>query len=109
LSFLIWFIWGEQTLDDYDFIDVDLYSDKRNLKNVYKKDNFKYTHENEYILYKLNDEDLLNYRHFKAKSNLDLYNIENNSILKDEVNGVKRMKYLDIVKNNPNIVNEKNI
>jgi hypothetical protein len=41
--------------------------------------------------------------------NLNIYNIEFNTMLKDEVNAVKRMKYLAIIKNKPQNINEKNI
>ena len=103
---------GWQTLDDSDFIDVDLYLDRRIFKNAYRNINFKYIHKNDYILYHFYDENVLNYRNMKIISkfdNLDIYNIEFNTILKDEVNAVKRIKYLETIRNNTQNMNEKNI
>jgi len=101
---------GSQTLDDCDFIDVTLYLDVRNFKNVYKEVNFKYVYKDDYILYYLNDDTILNYRNgiFKL-DNLDVYNIEFNSMLKDEVNEVKRMSYLKLISGSHKNINEKNI
>jgi len=101
---------GSQTLDDSDFIDVNLYLDRRNFKNVYKNLNFKFINKDDYILYHFDDDNILNYRNVKIISkfdNLDIYNIEFNTMLKDEVNAVKRMQYLAILKNNPQNINEK--
>ena len=103
---------GSQTLDDSDFIDVNLYLDKRNFKNVYKNINFKYINKDNFMLYHFDDDNILNYRNIKSTSkfdNLDVYNIEFNTMLKDEVNAVKRIKYLEIVRNNTQNINEKNI
>jgi len=86
--------------------------DRRNLKNVYKNINFKYINKNDYILYNFDDDNVLNYRNINGISkfdNLDIYNIEFNSMLKDEVNAVKRMKYLQISGDNIQNINEKNI
>jgi hypothetical protein len=103
---------GSQTLDDTDFIDVNLYLDRRNLKNVYKNINFKYINKNDYILYHFDDDNVLNYRNINVISkfdNLDIYNIEFNPMLKDKVNADKRIKYLRIVRDNTQNINEKNI
>ena len=103
---------GTQTLDDSDFIDVNLYLDSRNFKNVYKILNFKFINKDDYILYHFEDDNVLNYRNIKILSkfnNLDVYNIEFNTVLKDEVNEGKRIKYLAIVRNNIKNINEKNI
>ena len=103
---------GTQTLDDLDFIDANLYLDSRNFKNVYKESNFKYTNKDNYILYNLDDDNILNYRYIKMTSNLDkldVYNIEFNTMLKDEVIEVKRIEYLKIIRNNQKNINEKNI
>ena len=103
---------GTQTLDDSDFIDVNLYLDSRNFKNVYKILNFKFINKDDYILYHFEDDNVLNYRNINVISkfdNLDIYNIEFNTMLKNEVNVVKRMKYLEIIKNNAKIINEENI
>ena len=92
---------GHQTLDDQDFIDVTLYLDNRNFKNVYKNLNFKFIDKNDYILYHFEDDNILNYRNNLYKYNaLDIYNIEFNSVLKDEVNEVKRIIYLKIIREN---------
>jgi hypothetical protein len=91
---------GVDTLDDSDFIDVALYLDERNLKNVYKKLNFKFINKNKSFL---NDDIILNYKNknitFKY-NNLNIYNIEFNTMLKDEVNDVKRIKYIKYIKHN---------
>ena len=74
------------------------------LKNNINKDNF--------MLYHFDDDNVLNYRNIKSTSkfdNLDVYNIEFNTMLKDEVNAGKRIKYLEIVRNNTQNINEKNI
>jgi len=90
---------GSQTLDDNDFIDVTLYLDNRNFKNVYKKLNFKYIdiHNNN------NDYDnILNYYNKNITSKykyLDVYNIEFNTMLKDKVNEAKRIGYIQLIKN----------
>lgn len=89
-------------MDDHDFIDVTLYLDSRNFKHVYKKVNFKYTYKDNYILYNINQNDILNYNFINMKfdlDNLDLYNIEANSMLKDAVFVVKRKGYLNIIIN----------
>ena len=103
---------GSDTLDDLDFIDVNLYLDKRNFKNVYKNINFKYIKKNDYILYFFSDDNILNYRNISLISkfdNLDVYNIEFNPMLKDEVNAAKRIKYLGIIRDNIQNIDEKNI
>ena len=103
---------GSQTLDDNDFIDVNLYLDWRNFKNVYKNINFKFINKGYYILYHFYDDQILNYRSVKSTSaydNLNVYNIEFNSILKDEVIAGKRIRYLEIVRNNTQNIHEKNI
>jgi len=86
--------------------------DRRNLKNVYKNINFKYINKNDYILYHFDDDNVLNYRNINVISkfdNLDIYNIEFNPMLKDKVNADKRIKYLRIVRDNTQNINEKNI
>lgn len=98
---------GTQTLDDIDFIDVTLYSDNRNLKNIYKNINFKYVIKNDYMLYHIKDDYILNYRnHISKYDSLDIYNIEINPMLKDMVCEVKRIHYLNISKHNNKHINE---
>jgi hypothetical protein len=92
---------GDQTLDDLDFIDVPLYLDYRILKNAYKKQNFKYIIKDDYILYYFDDDNILNYKNnYKKRDNLDIYNIENNAMLKDMVDDGKRIKLLKFLKKN---------
>src|ERR1700750_2692283 len=62
---------GSQTLDDSDFIDVSLYLDKRNFKNVYRDLNFKFRNKDDYILYHFDDDNILNYRNVKIISKFD--------------------------------------
>ena len=93
---------GYQTLDDSDFIDVNLYLDRRNLKHVYNNINFKYTNIDYSKLYSK----AYNYNN---RSKLDLFNIELNSMLKDDVKEDKRRRYLRVIKDNNQITNEKNI
>jgi len=98
---------GDQTLDDSDFIDATLYMDYRNLKNVYKNRNFKYLIKDDYILYYFDDDNILNYKsNYNKRDNLDIYNIENNPMLKDMVIEGKRITLLKFLKKNKKYNNE---
>ena len=102
---------GTQTLDDSDFIDVSLYLDRRNFKNVYRNLNFKVITKDDYILYHFDNDNILNYRYnYKNKvgilENIDKYNIDNNLMLKDMVYEGKRITLLKLFKNNKKYSNE---
>jgi hypothetical protein len=102
---------GHQTLDDIDFIDVPLYMDNRNLKNIYKNNNYKYIVKTDYILYYFDEDNILNYRYnYKDKvgvlENINKYNIDNNLMLKDMVNEGKRITLFKLFINNKKYHNE---
>jgi hypothetical protein len=85
--------------------------DNRNLKNIYKNNNYKYIVKTDYILYYFDEDNILNYRYnYKNKKglleNIDKYNIDNNLMLKDMVYEGKRITLLKIFKNNKKYSNE---